>query len=369
MPRIAAFWIAVALQAFAASVAAEQSLRVGRLYTTVDGQLQLVELELVGGGSRPDPGTTWLATVDANGVRRDDVVRVDFPADRSRIIVAYDPHDAWQDWCWWSECAITAKSATPLIDIGGGTLVVPLHDSWRYPAPPLDGWSMLDRDLGVVPANLGSTSAIATPPVYPRPNLELATAYEYVHASGSYFLTTRADEIDALDSGRLPGWRRTGESFLLWARALDAGSRLPASAPGTAQVCRALFVGASGFSHHYSAYAGECNALAASLPTFETPAAFHAVLPDPDSGHCPVLHYRYESPTEVLGLHVELLPVYRLWDGRVDPPRHRFVGSAKERDAMIARGWIAEGDGSDGVAFCAWSRGLYPVQREESGTP
>ena len=161
-----------------------------------------------------------------------------FPADRSRIIVAYDPHDAWQDWCWWSECAITAKSATPLIDIGGGTLVVPLHDSWRYPAPPLDGWSMLDRDLGVVPANLGSTSAIATPPVYPRPNLELATAYEYVHASGSYFLTTRADEIDALDSGRLPGWRRTGESFLLWARALDAGSRLPASAPGTAQASR-----------------------------------------------------------------------------------------------------------------------------------
>jgi hypothetical protein len=30
------------------------------------------------------------------------------------------------------------------------------------------------------------------------------------------------------------------------------------------------------------------------------------------------------------------------------------VRTLAERDAMVARGWISEGDGPDGVAMCTW---------------
>ena len=47
-------------------------------------------------------------------------------------------------------------------------------------------------------------------------------------------------------------------------------------------------------------------------------------------------------------------PVYRLWNGKPDT-NHRFVTDKAERDAMIARGWIPEGAGLDGIAMCAWA--------------
>jgi len=46
-------------------------------------------------------------------------------------------------------------------------------------------------------------------------------------------------------------------------------------------------------------------------------------------------------------------PVYRLWNGKPHT-NHRFVKTLAERDAMVARGWISEGEGPDGVAMCAW---------------
>ncbi|MCC6196696.1 MAG: hypothetical protein IT518_19760 [Burkholderiales bacterium] len=47
------------------------------------------------------------------------------------------------------------------------------------------------------------------------------------------------------------------------------------------------------------------------------------------------------------------IPVYRLYnEGQGGAPNHRFTTDLAVRGLMLARGWIAEGDGV-GVAMCA----------------
>ncbi|MDH4181209.1 MAG: hypothetical protein OEV46_04305 [Betaproteobacteria bacterium] len=46
------------------------------------------------------------------------------------------------------------------------------------------------------------------------------------------------------------------------------------------------------------------------------------------------------------------LPVYRLFSNRADA-NHRYTIDRSVRDAMVARGWVAEGEGADVVAMCA----------------
>jgi len=44
--------------------------------------------------------------------------------------------------------------------------------------------------------------------------------------------------------------------------------------------------------------------------------------------------------------------VYRVYTIRADA-NHRYTTDRATRDAMVAKGWIAEGDGADTVAMCA----------------
>jgi len=67
----------------------------------------------------------------------------------------------------------------------------------------------------------------------------------------------------------------------------------------------------------------------------ETPSAFLAALPNTASGACPAGQ----------------AAVYRLWNGRADS-NHRFATSRDVRAQMLARGYVAEGYGPDGVAMC-----------------
>jgi hypothetical protein len=46
------------------------------------------------------------------------------------------------------------------------------------------------------------------------------------------------------------------------------------------------------------------------------------------------------------------VPVHRLFDNRADA-NHRYTTDANVLAQMIARGWIAEGDGPNLVAMCA----------------
>jgi hypothetical protein len=43
---------------------------------------------------------------------------------------------------------------------------------------------------------------------------------------------------------------------------------------------------------------------------------------------------------------------YRVFDNRADA-NHRYTTDRSVRDAMVAKGWIAEGDGPDAVVMCA----------------
>jgi len=45
-------------------------------------------------------------------------------------------------------------------------------------------------------------------------------------------------------------------------------------------------------------------------------------------------------------------PVYRVFSNRADA-NHRYMTDPAVRDAMVAIGWLAEGDGPDRVVMCA----------------
>ena len=105
-------------------------------------------------------------------------------------------------------------------------------------------------------------------------------------------------------------------------------------------------------SHFYSASPQEC---VATLENFgddwlpEAAEVFEMELPDTTTGDCP--------PDRV--------PVHRLWNNRADSS-HRFVKSLALRAQMIARGFISEGYGPNGVVFCALplrSRNLHSAHR------
>ena len=169
-------------------------------------------------------------------------------------------------------------------------------------------------------------------------DLELSEAYydvhsvqaiEYYHAGlDHYFVSTRQDDIAALDSGRFPGWTRTGESFLA----------SPSWVSGTSPVCRFYLPPDSGDSHFFSASASECAEVARRFPQFvlEDPEVMFMGVPDVATGACPGAS----------------IPVYRLWNGR-SSTNHRYTTSSATRSAMLAAGWIAEGYGPLGVAMCA----------------
>ena len=157
---------------------------------------------------------------------------------------------------------------------------------------------------------------------------------EYYNATlDHYFITPLANEIDALDSGRILDWMRTGLSF--------TASASPS--PGLVPVCRFYIPPAHGDSHFLSASADECAAVRAKIntdPNFsgyieETSAAFYVALPDA-TGACPD----------------RTANVYRLWNARADS-NHRYTPDFAVRESMIAQGYVPEGYGPQGPAMCS----------------
>jgi uncharacterized protein (DUF1800 family) len=152
---------------------------------------------------------------------------------------------------------------------------------------------------------------------------------EYYNATlDHYFVSALAADIGALDSGKLVGWQRTGKTF---------GAYLVATA-GMSPVCRFYLPPANGDSHFYSASPAECADVQRKFPTFvyEAPNVMYVGLPAAATGACPA----------------GTAQVYRLWNKRADS-NHRYTTDKATRDAMIAKGYVPEGYGPDGVAMCA----------------
>jgi hypothetical protein len=159
--------------------------------------------------------------------------------------------------------------------------------------------------------------------------IDPVTVIEFHHAGlDHYFISARADDIEALDSGRHPGWRRTGQAFAAW----------PAYVDGAARVCRFYLPPAAGDSHFFSASRDECREVGERFPSFilEDAAVMFLALPDVSTGDCP------------LGT----VPVYRLWNARAST-NHRYTTEPTSLQAMLAVGWLSEGYGPLGVAMCS----------------
>ena len=175
---------------------------------------------------------------------------------------------------------------------------------------------------------------LVMPSSAPVPPPSIVQIVEFYHAGlDHYFITANAKEISDLDSGVHRGWQRTGESF----NAYGVGS---SGRTGRRPVCRAYGNPAAGLdSHFYSASPQEC---VATLENFgddwllEASEVFELELPDTTTGACAL----------------DRIPIYRLWNGRVDSS-HRFVKTVALRAQMIARGFVSEGYGPNGVVFCA----------------
>ncbi|MFO1312333.1 MAG: hypothetical protein U1F41_09745 [Burkholderiales bacterium] len=152
---------------------------------------------------------------------------------------------------------------------------------------------------------------------------------EYYNAGQDhYFVSSLAADIQALDSGKFAGWKRTGRTFEAYD--LPTGNASP--------VCRFYIPPAQGDSHFYSASPAECAETAARFPAFvlESSAVMYVDLPDTTTGACPSGD----------------VPVYRVWNNRADS-NHRYMIDRNLRAQMIAQGWVAEGYGPDQVIMCA----------------
>jgi len=151
---------------------------------------------------------------------------------------------------------------------------------------------------------------------------------EYYNAAlDHYFITWVPAEIAQLDAGTtLKGWTRTGKSF-----------RTHTSPQAeTSPVCRFYIPPQLGNSHFFGRGATECESTLAKNPSFtlEDSAFMHMFLPS--GGTCPV----------------DTDQVYRVFSNRPDA-NHRYMIDKSTRATMVAKGWLAEGDGPDLVVMCA----------------
>jgi len=164
----------------------------------------------------------------------------------------------------------------------------------------------------------------------------------YNEALDHYFVTTSTDEIGKLDGGFFIGWRRTGQSFKVY----DADTTGTSANP----VCRFYGNPAVGLdSHFYSASPAECDDVKRKFPgawLLESDAVFLVGLPNTTTGACPS----------------GSIPIYRSWNGRTDS-NHRYTTSLATQNAMIAKGYVAEGYGPTPVVMCSpqSSPGAVPI--------
>ena len=162
------------------------------------------------------------------------------------------------------------------------------------------------------------------------------TIVEYYNAAlDHYFITWVPPEIAKLDAGtEIKGWIRTGKTL----------QTHTAAQGGTSPVCRYYIPPGLGDSHFFGRGTVECEATGAKNPSFvlEDPVFMHMFLPT--AGTCPA------GTTEV----------YRVFSNRPDA-NHRYMTDPAVRDEMIAKGWLAEGDGPNLVVMCAPPADTGPV--------
>ena len=205
---------------------------------------------------------------------------------------------------------------------GGCRLDITLTVSGQVPGP-IDARIDLDFDGGPttsIQLHAFNTGAAAAP--------DTVAVVEYYNAVlDHYFITWVPAEQANLDAGNTPTrWMRTGLSF----RAFTAAQ------PGSSPVCRYYIPPGLGDSHFFGRGTAECDATGRDHPTLVLESSDFMQVYLPTAGACPAA----------------TVQVYRVFSNRPDA-NHRYMTDRAVRDGMVARGWLAEGDGADLVVMCA----------------
>ena len=343
------------------SAGAQSTYRITELFSNQDGSIQFIRLTEQSGLDGQNAFHDLAITVTSRGQTR----QWTFPGDLATtatshrdVFIGNSPEIPDPDlgarpaiFEFTNCCVVVAHLDYVLppnfLPTDGGTVDFAGIDRFTYASLPVDGASALYGDYEVDVAQLPSAycpgdSAFCPPVVHPTPTLVEAVEY-YNAAQDHYFLTASAPDIDALDSGRFQGWKRTDESFLVAARASTVLG-LEYTYYGS-PVCRFYLPPPEGDSHFLTGFSDECAAVQSKFPNFvlETSAAFYATLPA-STGECPAIAGSIDG-------NIPLRPVFRLWNGRADA-NHRYTTRQDLRQAMMDQGWIPEGYGPLGVAFC-----------------
>jgi hypothetical protein len=215
-------------------------------------------------------------------------------------------------------------------DNGDGTPVpqctVPRYDSFGNPVDQSQCYcTTYTCGAGMLDAGAALSALQTSMPAVP--------VIEYYWAARDhYFISANPAEIAALDAAAPGGWARTGQSF----------GAYPQPTGITSRACRFYIPALYGDSHYFSASPEECAAVQVKFPVliYETQNAFYIALPDLNTGACPA----------------GTVPVYRLWNNRADN-NHRYTTSLAIRSQMLAKGYLADGYGANGVSMCAAQAG------------
>lgn len=324
MTRAVAFLVFVFLAGAAPPVEAGFALfQIVEVYSNADGSVQYVMATGSASGQNLWAGSTLVASKES--ARKSFTFPADLPsaATAGRSVLMATAAFAMQT-------GIAPDFTIPdrFLPTDGGELDLGNADRVTLPPLPGDGVTAVDRAGAAVvnaPRNFaGATATLTARPIH---------AIEYFNAQlNHYFVSDLAPDIDALDSGRLPGWARTTLGFDVFPS--------PTASANVNPVCRIL-IPPPADSHFFSASPEECAATLVKFPSLlqESPHVFHVALPateGPNAGAC----------------RVGTVPVYRVYNNRADG-NHRYTTSRVVRDQMVAAGGIAEGYGADQVIMCA----------------
>jgi hypothetical protein len=330
---------ALALSTVFECAQAASAYRIEAMYSTLDGTYQYVQLRDVRDAGQANPSDLTLIATNRYGVAKSIPLTnlPPYPTRGQGILLATAAMTEYWDVVNMGDYyspELGAVLPERFVPTDGGTIELTDGDRWTYDSLPVDGLNALTRDLGA--SSRGALDALGHS-FGPRIAVWV-NVVEYHNATyGRNFLTASAPDIDALDSGRIAGWERTGQSFTAFDR--GQGVAVP--------VCRYYYPTADIGSHFFSASGDECAAVAAQLAgaQLETAAAFYAVLPDTVTGACP------HNVTVGIVTYVTTDPVYRVWDP-IGGAEHRYTTDRALRDQWVAEGWKAEGYGRDAVAMC-----------------
>ena len=309
----------------------DNSFRLSHLFSNRSGSAQFVQIsELSGLDGQDKLAGRRITVTSVNGVTKQFVFPKDLPttSTRSKAVVLGTSNSSFDDYVL----------PAGFLPTDGGIINFGDVDSWTFGPLPVDGHSILSRAQAT--KSLRNILDHTYQPVWV---VDEVTEY-YNGALDHYFITGSQPEIDALDSGRIAGWMRTGATFADWITrdAVSSVDGVHTPPPGLNDVCRFYIPPAEGDSHFFSASGVECAVAQSIFKDFvlETPSAFLATLPDVVTGVCG------NNQT----------PVYRLWNARRDS-NHRYVTSFSVRNDMVRRGYVAEGYGPDAVTMCVGGGG------------